>query len=57
MAAVLCDTSESTTVDNFISDSPESQHFKELLFCNDRFVKHWEIVLPWLYNRGALEIL
>ncbi|XP_061399697.1 uncharacterized protein LOC133335440 [Musca vetustissima] len=56
MAAVLCDTSDSATVDNFVSDSADSQQFKELLFSNERFKAHWEVVLPWLYYRGALEI-
>ncbi|XP_005183467.2 uncharacterized protein LOC101894757 [Musca domestica] len=56
MAAVLCDTSDSATVDNFVSDSEDSQHFKELLFSNERFKSHWEVVLPWLYQRGALEV-
>ncbi|XP_073842806.1 uncharacterized protein [Musca autumnalis] len=55
-AAVLCDTTDSATVDNFVSDSEDSQEFKQLLFSNERFKRHWEVVLPWLYYRGVLEV-
>ncbi|XP_013107723.2 uncharacterized protein LOC106087279 [Stomoxys calcitrans] len=56
MAAVLCDGTNEASIDNFVSDSEQSQKFKELLYSNDRFLQHLQVVLPWLCNRGALEI-
>ncbi|XP_075145783.1 uncharacterized protein LOC142220491 [Haematobia irritans] len=56
MAAVLCDGTNEASIDNFVSESEASQKFKELLYSNDRFIQHLEVVLPWLCYRGAFEI-
>lgn len=56
MPAVLCDETNTASIDNFVGDSQESGQFKELLYTNERFMQHLEVVLPWLYYRGAFEI-
>ncbi|XP_059217682.1 uncharacterized protein LOC106087274 [Stomoxys calcitrans] len=52
---VLADSSQDATVDNLIGDSEESEKFKERLYANERTRKHYEVLLPWLYHRGAFD--
>ncbi|XP_073829802.1 uncharacterized protein [Musca autumnalis] len=53
MAAVLLDPNENAMVDNFFSDSDVGIKFKMQMFSGTRYRKHCEMLLPWLYNRGA----
>uniref|UniRef100_A0A1I8NAH6 CHK kinase-like domain-containing protein n=1 Tax=Musca domestica TaxID=7370 RepID=A0A1I8NAH6_MUSDO len=55
MSAVLCDPTEVANIENFVGDSEESEKFKEMLYSNERYMKHLEVLLPWLYRRGAFE--
>lgn len=55
MAAVLCDPTEKASVDNLIGDCQEADKFKELMYTNERYVKHIEVILPWLCYRGVFQ--
>lgn len=57
MAAVLVDPTEMASFDNFLSDTDEAKDFKNLMYSNPRYMKHIQVILPWLLNRGALELL
>lgn len=57
MAAVLVDPTESASFDNFLSDTDEAKDFKTLMYSNPRYKKHIQAILPWLLNRGALELI
>ncbi|XP_016952769.2 uncharacterized protein LOC122817743 [Drosophila biarmipes] len=56
MAAVLVDPTESASFENFISDSPEGVDFQMQMYNNPRYRKHIQVILPWLLNRGVLDI-
>lgn len=56
MTAVLLDPTAEANLENFLGDSEESKEFKSKINTNPRYRKHIEIVLPWLLNRGALEV-
>lgn len=56
MAAVLLDPSADASLENFLGDAEESKDFKAKINMNPRYRKHIEIVLPWLLNRGALDV-
>nr|XP_036219378.1 uncharacterized protein LOC106625140 [Bactrocera oleae] len=53
MSIVLVDPSEAADVNNLMGNTPEGEEFKKSMFRNDRFRKHAEALLPWLYNRGV----
>ncbi|XP_061399285.1 uncharacterized protein LOC133334992, partial [Musca vetustissima] len=53
MAAVLLDPNEHAMFDNFFSESDVGIKFKMQMFSGARYRKHCEMLLPWLYNRGA----
>ncbi|KAM8704327.1 hypothetical protein ACLKA7_008867 [Drosophila subpalustris] len=55
MSGILVDPTEAATLDSFLSDSDESNDFKNLIYTNPRYRKHIQAVLPWLLNRGALD--
>lgn len=55
MAAALMDpTNNVLHIDNFIGSTDSSLTVKTLMYSNDRYRQHAELVLPWLKNRGAL---
>uniref|UniRef100_T1PCR4 Ecdysteroid kinase n=1 Tax=Musca domestica TaxID=7370 RepID=T1PCR4_MUSDO len=56
LPAVLAPPSKDANVENLISDSEESDKFKELIYLNDNIRKHYELVFPWLYHRGAFDL-
>ncbi|XP_016952770.1 uncharacterized protein LOC108026364 [Drosophila biarmipes] len=56
MATVLVDPTESACFENFIGDSPEGVDFQMQMYNNPRYRKHIQVILPWLLNRGALDI-
>lgn len=56
MAAVLLDPTENASLDNFMGDDDAGNEFKMLMYTNPRYRKHMECILPWLHNRGALDI-
>ncbi|GBP07251.1 hypothetical protein EVAR_73476_1 [Eumeta japonica] len=55
MGSALCDPTVYINLDDLISNSKEGEKFMKLVYSNDRFIKHLKLLLPWLYNRGALE--
>uniref|UniRef100_A0A1I8M6C8 CHK kinase-like domain-containing protein n=1 Tax=Musca domestica TaxID=7370 RepID=A0A1I8M6C8_MUSDO len=55
MSGVLCDPTDVASMENFIGNSEDGDKFKQLLYFNDRYLKHLEIILPWLHNRGVLD--
>ena len=54
MTAVLLDPNENAKIDNFVDDTDTANEFKMQLYKNPRYRKHMEMILPWLYYRGAL---
>lgn len=54
MATVLLDSCEEAKTENFLADTAAGKRFKNRLFTNSRYRQHIEMVLPWLYNRGAI---
>lgn len=55
MSGVLCDPTDVASIDNFIVESEDADKFKQMLYFNERYLKHLEVVIPWLYNRGAFD--
>uniref|UniRef100_A0A6P4EQT9 Uncharacterized protein LOC108045664 isoform X1 n=1 Tax=Drosophila rhopaloa TaxID=1041015 RepID=A0A6P4EQT9_DRORH len=56
MAAVLVDPTENASFENFVGDSAEGVDFQMQMYNNARYRKHIQAILPWLLNRGALDI-
>ncbi|KAH8307630.1 hypothetical protein KR044_006406 [Drosophila immigrans] len=56
LPVVLLDPTESATFDNFFADSESGTDFKNLMYSNKRYKNYIEKILPWLDNRGLLEI-
>ncbi|KAH8331055.1 hypothetical protein KR067_011017, partial [Drosophila pandora] len=56
MAAVLMDPTEDASLENFVGSGSDGVDFQLQMFQNPRYRKHIEVVLPWLLNRGALDI-
>ncbi|XP_037817361.1 uncharacterized protein LOC119607492 [Lucilia sericata] len=54
MAAVLLDPNENANIDNFIGEDDAGMKLKIQMYSNARYRKHSELILPWLYNRGAI---
>ncbi|XP_061399282.1 uncharacterized protein LOC133334990 [Musca vetustissima] len=54
MGVVLLDPTEKANLANFMGEDGDADDFKKLMFTNDRYRKHIEVLLPWFYNRGAL---
>ncbi|XP_039956434.1 uncharacterized protein LOC126755434 [Bactrocera neohumeralis] len=55
MAIVLLEPSPDATLENLMGTSPESVEFKKRMYLSKRYREHAEVVLPWLYYRGAFE--
>ncbi|EDW14078.2 uncharacterized protein LOC6572510 [Drosophila mojavensis] len=53
---VLLDPTESATFDNFFGDSEAGANFKKQMYTSTRYKRYIEQILPWLDNRGLLEI-
>ncbi|KAI8118174.1 hypothetical protein CVS40_10086 [Lucilia cuprina] len=56
MGAVLLDPTDNANLENFLGDSDAGSEFKKLMYSNDRYRKHAEALLPWLRNRGAMNL-
>ncbi|KAH8358977.1 hypothetical protein KR093_003630, partial [Drosophila rubida] len=56
MSVVLLEPTEDANLENFLNDDKGTDELKSSLTTNARYRKHIEIILPWLLNRGALEI-
>lgn len=55
LAIALMDSTELSTFDNFLGDSEDGDKFKLLMFTNKRYIEHFNVIMPWLLNRGALD--
>ncbi|XP_070138160.1 uncharacterized protein [Drosophila bipectinata] len=56
MAAVLMDPTEDASLENFVGSGTDGVDLHSQMFKNPRYRKHIEVVLPWLLNRGALDM-
>ncbi|XP_017083897.1 uncharacterized protein LOC108116478 [Drosophila eugracilis] len=56
LPVVLLDPKESATMDNFMGESEEGVNFRNDLYSNKRYHGYIERILPWLENRGFLEV-
>ncbi|KAH8318866.1 hypothetical protein KR074_008364 [Drosophila pseudoananassae] len=56
LPVVLLDPSESATFDNFMGESEAGREFKNLIYSNKRYHPYIEKILPWLENKGFLEV-
>ncbi|KAH8390815.1 hypothetical protein KR200_002097 [Drosophila serrata] len=56
MAIVLLEPTDVASFENFVSDTDAGVDFQMQLFNSPRYRKHIQAVLPWLLNRGALDI-
>uniref|UniRef100_W8BPP5 CHK kinase-like domain-containing protein n=2 Tax=Ceratitis capitata TaxID=7213 RepID=W8BPP5_CERCA len=55
MAAALLESNSDANMDGFVGESAAAQRFRTALYSNPRYLKHMEMVMPWLNNRGAFE--
>ncbi|XP_073819741.1 uncharacterized protein [Musca autumnalis] len=55
MAGVLCEPTETANIDNLTRESEEGEQFKNLMYFNERYLKHLDVIVPWLNNRGAFD--
>lgn len=55
MAGVLCEPTDLANIDHLTGESAAAEEFKNLMFSNERFVKHLSVIVPWLNARGAFE--
>ncbi|KAH8267250.1 hypothetical protein KR026_010633 [Drosophila bipectinata] len=56
MAAVLMEPTEDACLENFVGNGAEGVDLHSQMFKNPRYREHIEVVLPWLLNRGALDL-
>ncbi|KAH8247188.1 hypothetical protein KR038_000001, partial [Drosophila bunnanda] len=56
MAFVLLEPTDVASFENFVSDTDAGVDFQMQLFSSPRYRKHIQAVMPWLLNRGALDI-
>ncbi|KAM7362728.1 uncharacterized protein ACRADG_013296 [Cochliomyia hominivorax] len=54
MSVVLLDPQDDANLNNFIGDGDAGVKLKVQMYSNPRYRKHCEMLLPWLYNRGAI---
>ncbi|XP_043654557.1 uncharacterized protein LOC122620935 [Drosophila teissieri] len=56
MSAVLLDPTDTASLENFLGDNEAGADFQMQLYNSPRYRKHIQVVMPWLLNRGALEL-
>lgn len=56
MPAVLMEPTKDASFENFMGNGSDGVDFQLQMFENPRYRKHIEVLLPWLLNRGALEV-
>lgn len=54
MISVLLDPEYAAKIDDFIGESDNAMKQKIIANSNPRYRKHCEMLLPWLYYRGAI---
>ncbi|XP_049308210.1 uncharacterized protein LOC125777425 [Bactrocera dorsalis] len=53
LSIVLLEPTEAANATNLMGDSEEGIALKKVMYTNSRYRKHIEVLLPWLYRRGA----
>lgn len=56
MGVVLLDPTDKANFENFLDNQKESVEFKNSVYSNWRYVQHINELLPWLFNRGFMEM-
>ncbi|KAM7362729.1 uncharacterized protein ACRADG_013297 [Cochliomyia hominivorax] len=56
LGVVLLDSTDAAKFENFMSDTEEGAKFRNAMYTNPRYIKYINEILPWLYNRGFMEI-
>lgn len=56
MGAILLDPSTESNIENVMSESDEGVNFKKALFTNARYIAHMMELLPFLENKGVLDL-
>ncbi|XP_052847004.1 uncharacterized protein LOC128258985 [Drosophila gunungcola] len=56
MAAVLLDPTDTASFENFMGETEAGLDFQMQLYNSPRFRKHIQAIMPWLLNRGSLDI-
>ncbi|XP_017007948.3 uncharacterized protein [Drosophila takahashii] len=56
MAAVLLDPTDSASFENFMGDTEAGVDFQMQMYNGPRYRKHIQAIMPWLLNRGCLDI-
>lgn len=56
LSAVLLDPNDSADIEMFFKDSDESDKFRKLVYMTPRYVKAAKSILPFLDNRGILDL-
>lgn len=56
LPVVLLDPTETATFENFLGTGESAADFKKQMYTNKRFKHYIEQILPWLDNRGLLEV-
>ncbi|KAH8232344.1 hypothetical protein KR032_004445, partial [Drosophila birchii] len=56
MGVVLLDPADVTSFDNFMDDPAAGADFQMQIYNGSRYRRHIQVVLPWLVNRGALDM-
>ncbi|KAH8311360.1 hypothetical protein KR044_005917, partial [Drosophila immigrans] len=52
---VLLDRTDDANLNDFITESDDGDGLKMQMFSNPRYCKHVSAILPWMFNRGALQ--
>lgn len=56
LGVVLLDPTDNAKFENFLGDTKESTEFKNAMYSNERYIQYINEILPWLHNRGFMEI-
>uniref|UniRef100_T1H051 Uncharacterized protein n=1 Tax=Megaselia scalaris TaxID=36166 RepID=T1H051_MEGSC len=51
MGAALLDASEEANMDNYVSNDEIGNHFKVMVYGNERYIRAMDNILPWMDNR------
>lgn len=52
---VLLDRTDDANLTDFVTETKDGDGLKIQMYSNARYIQHVSAILPWLFNRGALE--
>ncbi|XP_055856528.1 uncharacterized protein LOC129919609 [Episyrphus balteatus] len=55
LTAVLLDPTENASMNNFFEQNEEAKDFQTQLYANPRYIKHLDVLLPWMDKMGYLD--